>query len=107
MVGEFESALRRRSQPHPEVPHQVHPPLVKEGKSLISITSYIISSLTHTSGLVYGYVDALIRREILAPYAWKRMTLEHFVTALARLPLLFHPGTHAWYSVGFDVLGYV
>ncbi len=67
--------------------------------------------LSHTSGFVYGYtnttVDELFRRELLAPYAWKRMTLEHFVTALARLPLLFHPGTHAWYSVGFDVLGYV
>lgn len=67
--------------------------------------------LTHTSGLVYGYtnttVDALYRRDLLPTYFAKDVTLEQFIARLARHPLLFHPGTHCWYSGSFDVLGYL
>lgn len=67
--------------------------------------------LTHTAGLVYGYsnttVDALYRRDLLPTWFSKDATLEQFVARLARHPLLFHPGTHCWYSGSYDVLGYI
>lgn len=67
--------------------------------------------LTHTAGLVYGYsnttVDALYRRDLLPTWFAKDATLEQFIARLARHPLLFHPGTHCWYSGSFDVLGYL
>lgn len=65
--------------------------------------------LTHTAGLTYGgfgetTVDSIYRRaRLLGP----GQSLEEFADSVARLPLLFSPGT-AWnYSVAFDVLGRV
>ena len=65
--------------------------------------------LMHTAGLSYGFfgntpVDSIIRASnIYRP----DITVEQFVDTLARLPLLFSPGT-AWnYSLATDVLGRV
>jgi CubicO group peptidase (beta-lactamase class C family) len=65
--------------------------------------------LTHTAGLTYGAfgsspVDTLYQR---ANLFLSTRTLGEFVDTLARLPLLFSPGS-AWnYSIGIDVLGRV
>ncbi len=67
--------------------------------------------LTHTSGLTYGHlpmheVDSLYRREgieLIQPSE----TLESMCTRLARLPLLFSPGTRWNYGHSTDVLGRV
>lgn len=62
---------------------------------------------THTSGLTYGFlmqheVDAMYRREKIAR---PDETLEEMCARLARLPLLFSPGTRWNYSHSTDVLG--
>ena len=68
--------------------------------------------LTHTAGLSYGmeenvYIDELYRT------AWAEMdknpelTLEEFISAIAKFPLASQPGTAFRYSVATDVLGYL
>ncbi|MGB3625225.1 MAG: serine hydrolase domain-containing protein, partial [Henriciella sp.] len=64
---------------------------------------------THTSGLTYGFlmqheVDAMYRREKIAR---PDETLEEMCARLAKLPLLFSPGTRWNYSHSTDVLGRV
>jgi CubicO group peptidase (beta-lactamase class C family) len=64
--------------------------------------------LNHTSGLAYGLtpgpVDTIFARAKL--YDAGR-TLEQFADSLARIPLLFSPGTEWSYSSGLDVAGRV
>ena len=64
--------------------------------------------LNHTSGLAYGLtsspVDTIITRAQL--YDAGR-TLQQFSDSLARIPLLFSPGTGWSYSSGLDVAGRV
>lgn len=62
---------------------------------------------THTSGLTYGFlkqheVDALYRQEKIGR---PDETLEEMCVRLARLPLLFSPGTRWNYGHSTDVLG--
>ncbi|MEM5517327.1 serine hydrolase domain-containing protein [Henriciella sp. AS95] len=64
---------------------------------------------THTSGLTYGFllqheVDALYRQEKIAR---PDETLEEMCARLAKLPLLFSPGTRWNYGHSTDVLGRV
>ncbi len=62
--------------------------------------------LTHTAGLSYGGaehpVDAMYAT---ADVRNKEQTLEEFVAALVKLPLMFQPGTCWHYSVATDVVG--
>jgi CubicO group peptidase (beta-lactamase class C family) len=64
--------------------------------------------LNHTSGLAYGLtpgpVDTIFSRAKL--YDAGR-TLEEFTDSLARIPLLFSPGTQWSYGSGLDVAGRV
>jgi CubicO group peptidase (beta-lactamase class C family) len=64
--------------------------------------------LNHTSGLAYGLtpgpVDTIFSRAKL--YDAGR-TLEEFADSLARIPLLFSPGTQWSYGSGLDVAGRV
>ena len=68
--------------------------------------------MTHTSGLTYGFlyahpVDELYRR---AGFEWGTppgADLAELCTQLARLPLLFQPGSEWNYSMSIDVLGRV
>ncbi|VWX61706.1 CubicO group peptidase, beta-lactamase class C family [Burkholderiales bacterium 8X] len=66
--------------------------------------------LTHTAGFTYGFLqpgtpigDAYNAARILQP----SLDLAEMTEALARLPLLFEPGTRWNYSVGIDVVGRV
>lgn len=69
----------------------------------------IANLLTHTAGLTYGVfgntpVDSIYMRAGLFNDRW---ALEQLTDSLARLPLVFSPGT-AWnYSFAIDVLGRV
>jgi CubicO group peptidase (beta-lactamase class C family) len=64
--------------------------------------------LTHTAGLVYGLKDTpvdtlLLRAQLYNPAS----TLAQFSDSIAKLPLVFSPGT-AWnYSAAIDVVGRV
>ncbi len=64
--------------------------------------------LTHTAGLSYGLTDtpadSIFRRANLYNAAH---TLEQFADSLARVPLLFSPGTAFNYSSAIDVVGRV
>jgi len=66
--------------------------------------------MRHTSGLTYGVfgntnVDKLYRRNI--QLSENETTLENMTKKLARIPLLYQPGTKWHYSVSTDVLGRV
>jgi len=66
--------------------------------------------MTHTSGLSYGVFDPgtlLFKAYASARVLDPRRDLAGMVTALAPLPLAFHPGTQWEYSVASDVLGRV
>ena len=75
----------------------------------------ICDLLTHMSGLTYGFhlrdaVDAAYRKTGVGgdgPGAGRPSTLKEMVGKLARLPLLFSPGSRWNYSVSTDVLGYL
>jgi CubicO group peptidase (beta-lactamase class C family) len=66
--------------------------------------------LTHTAGLSYGY-DQIESIDAAYQQLWRQVdtnpdfTLQAWVEGLARVPLLFHPGTAYRYSVATDVLG--
>jgi CubicO group peptidase (beta-lactamase class C family) len=69
--------------------------------------------LTHTSGLSYGfeessYVDEQYRKHVWEPRENKpETTLEEWILAVARLPLVHQPGSAWTYSMSTDVLGYL
>jgi CubicO group peptidase (beta-lactamase class C family) len=61
---------------------------------------------THTAGFTYGFrpsepVDALYKEADLANSA----DLDDFVNRIAKLPLMFEPGTRYHYSISYDILG--
>jgi CubicO group peptidase (beta-lactamase class C family) len=69
----------------------------------------VVDLLTHTAGLTYGFfgqtpVDSIVTASGVLNDA---MTLEQFADSLARLPLLFSPGTGWNYSVSIDLAGRV
>ena len=66
--------------------------------------------LTHTSGLTYGFmfqntVDRLYRKGAINDAKSSKMTLEQYCIELAKLPLVFSPGSGWNYSVSTDVCG--
>lgn len=70
--------------------------------------------LTHTSGIGYGAIDSderirLIYHKagIVDAFTTENITIGDNIKKLARLPLLFEPGTAYRYSEGIDVLGYL
>lgn len=79
-------------------------PILKEPDSPVTIRQL----LNHTSGLAYGLtsgpVDTIFTRARLYD---ARHTLEQFADSLARIPLLFSPGTRWSYGSGFDAAGRV
>src|SRR6185295_8620719 len=65
--------------------------------------------LTHSAGLTYGLfgntaVDSIYNRAQLLNAS---MTVEQFADSIARLPLVFEPGSKWNYSMAMDVLGRV
>ena len=80
-------------------------PLLRAPSRPITITDL----LTHSAGLTYGAfgrspVDTIYNRaRLLNP----TRTLEQFTDSIARLPLLFDPGSRWTYSMSMDVLGRV
>jgi CubicO group peptidase (beta-lactamase class C family) len=71
--------------------------------------------LTHMSGLTYGFVfrdavDAAYRRIGISggvPGEDRPTTLRDMVEKLAKMPLVFQPGTRWNYSVSTDIVGYL
>ena len=68
--------------------------------------------LTHTSGLIYGFMErsnvgAAYRKLAVADRTRAGYTLADMVATLAELPLEFSPGTRWNYSVATDVVGHL
>jgi CubicO group peptidase (beta-lactamase class C family) len=64
--------------------------------------------LDHTSGLAYGLTSSPVDTIFAAARLYDASrTIEQFADSLARIPLLFHPGTRWSYSSGLDVAGRV
>lgn len=62
--------------------------------------------LRHTAGLTYGYFsDTLVDREYRKERLLSDLTLTDFVSHLAKMPLVYEPGTRWHYSFSVDVLG--
>ncbi|WP_315810658.1 MULTISPECIES: serine hydrolase domain-containing protein [unclassified Bradyrhizobium] len=65
--------------------------------------------LTHTSGLGYGFLEPedgpLHRAEVSDGMDRTGITLAENLSRLARVPLLFRPGSRFSYSLGLDVAG--
>lgn len=64
--------------------------------------------LTHTAGFTYGFfgdtpVDKMYRDSNL----FESKSLQQFIDKLAKIPLLYQPGTRWVYSVSVDVQGYI
>ena len=61
--------------------------------------------LAHTSGLAYNFVDdSPICRQYATAKLWDpKVSLADAIEDLARFPLICHPGSHWFYSVGIDV----
>lgn len=67
----------------------------------------IADLLTHTAGLTYGLfgetpVDSIYRRTNMMDPAW---TIAEMSDSIAKLPLMFEPGSAFNYSLAIDVLG--
>ena len=66
--------------------------------------------LTHTSGLTYGMYDINGNTPVDLMYnaiKWNSGNLSEMIQKLAKIPLLYQPGTKWNYSVSTDVLGYL
>ena len=65
--------------------------------------------LTHTSGLIYGFLDSTgpIGKQYNDAGIWAIPTLEEFSEKIATLPLADHPGTRYTTPVSTDILGRV
>lgn len=63
--------------------------------------------LTHTSGLSYGWYLPKAFQGMFYGASAKNKTIEEEADKIAKLPLVFHPGTKYQYSTSFDVLGRV
>jgi len=73
----------------------VHPPTMRE-------------LMTHTAGFTYGFfgtspVDKLYNEQQLL----QSQSLEDMINKLAKIPLLYQPGTRWVYSVSMDIQGYI
>lgn len=74
---------------------------------------------THTAGLTYGHITVIPGEKLyesIFNFNPKKPieilqnlrdlpTLQEWVKTFVKVPLLYHPGTHYWYSHGTDVLG--
>jgi CubicO group peptidase (beta-lactamase class C family) len=73
----------------------VHPPTLRE-------------LMTHTAGFTYGFfgntpVDKMYQEQ----HVLQSGSLQEMIDKLARIPLLYQPGTRYVYSVSMDIQGYI
>jgi CubicO group peptidase (beta-lactamase class C family) len=73
----------------------VHPPTMRE-------------LMTHTAGFTYGFFgDTPVDKMYTAQHVMQSQTLQEMIEKLAKIPLLYQPGTQWVYSVSMDIQGYI
>src|SRR5262249_46129368 len=64
--------------------------------------------MSHTAGFTYGiFGNTAVDKMSLSKKVWTWATLGEFVGRLAKIPLLYQPGTKWVYSVSVDIQGYI
>jgi CubicO group peptidase (beta-lactamase class C family) len=73
----------------------VHPPTMKE-------------LMTHTAGFTYGFFGTTpVDKMYMSKQVLQSQSLQEVVDKLAKIPLLYQPGTRWVYSVSMDIQGYI
>jgi CubicO group peptidase (beta-lactamase class C family) len=73
----------------------VHPPTIEE-------------LLTHTAGFTYGFFgSSAVDKEYQKVSVLQSRNLQEMINKLAKLPLMYQPGTRWVYSVSMDIQGYI
>ena len=73
----------------------VHPPTMHE-------------LMTHTAGFTYGiFGNTPVDKMYLDRKVWQSQSLQEMIDKLAKIPLLYQPGTRWVYSVSMDIQGYI
>lgn len=64
--------------------------------------------MTHTAGFTYGYFgDSPVDKEYQKDEVMQSKSLQEMIDRLAKIPLLYQPGTRWVYSVSMDIQGYI
>jgi len=73
----------------------VHPPTMHE-------------LMTHTAGFTYGFFgNTMVDKMYLDEHVWQSKSLQEMMDKLAKIPLLYQPGTRWVYSASMDIQGYI
>jgi len=72
-----------------------HPPTMRE-------------LMTHTAGFTYGFFGQTpVDKMYLEQHVWQSRSLQEMIDKLAKIPLLYQPGTRWVYSASMDIQGYI
>ena len=72
-----------------------HPPTMRE-------------LMTHTAGFTYGFFgNTLVDKMYVDEKVWQSQSLQEMMDKLAKIPLLYQPGTRWVYSASTDIQGYI
>jgi len=78
----------------PVLEDPVHPPTM-------------LQLMTHTAGFTYGFGGDLVDKMYHDQQVLHSATLQEMINKLAKLPLLYQPGTRWVYSISVDIQGYL
>jgi len=67
----------------------------------------MLQLMTHTAGFTYGFGKDLVDRMYHDQQVQHSATLQEMINKLAKLPLLYQPGTRWVYSISVDIQGYL
>ena len=64
--------------------------------------------MTHTAGFTYGFFgNTLVDKMYMDQQVLQSQSLQDMIDKLAKIPLLYQPGTRWVYSVSMDIQGYI
>jgi CubicO group peptidase (beta-lactamase class C family) len=64
--------------------------------------------MTHTAGFTYGFFgNTLVDKMYLDQHVWQSQSLQEMIDKLAKIPLLYQPGTRWVYGASMDIQGYI
>ncbi len=67
----------------------------------------MLQLMTHTAGFSYGFGNHLVDKMYREKRVLQSSTLQEMIDKLAKLPLLYEPGTRWVYSLSVDIQGYL
>ena len=67
----------------------------------------MLQLLTHTAGFTYGFGNSVVDKMYHDQQVLHSANLQEMIDKLAKLPLLYQPGTRWVYSISVDIQGYL